>query len=83
MLTQPAWQFTREDAARITQPVLNAAGADTPSYFREIYETIEGWLPQAENFIASQSSHAMLQLNPKGIADRLARFFADHPLDAR
>jgi pimeloyl-ACP methyl ester carboxylesterase len=76
----PAWTFTREDAARITQPVLNMVGVDTRPYFREAYETIRTWLPQAENFELPDANHCMLQMNPKGAAERLAGFFSRHPM---
>ena len=74
------WSFTREEAARISQPVLNMTGANTTPYFREIYETVRSWLPQAENFVLPNASHCMLQMNPKGAAERLASFFSSHPL---
>ena len=74
------WQFTREDAARITQPVLNLRGANTNPYFREIHETVRTYLPHSENFVVPQASHAMLQINPKGVAERLAGFFSSHRL---
>ena len=75
-----AWRFTVEEAARITQPVLNVVGAHTTAYFRDVHETIRTWLPQAEHFVLPDASHAMLQTNPKGIAERLASFFSKHPL---
>ena len=62
------WTFTTEEAARISQPVLNIRGADTTSYFKEAYETMEGWLPQAENFVMPNANHCVLQTNPKGAA---------------
>jgi pimeloyl-ACP methyl ester carboxylesterase len=74
------WTFTHAEAARIAQPVLNMRGANTPPYFREIYETVQTWLPQAENFVLPNAPHAMLQSNPSGAADRLASFFARHPI---
>ena len=74
----PAWTFTREDAARITQPVLNMVGVGTRTYFREVYETIRTWLPQAENVELPDANHCMLQMNPKGPAERLAGFFSRH-----
>jgi pimeloyl-ACP methyl ester carboxylesterase len=77
------WIFAREDATRITHPVINMAGADTRPYFREIYETIQTWLPHAENFIVPKATHAMLQNNPKAVAERLASFFSKHSLQAR
>lgn len=76
----PSWQFTRDDAARITQPVLNMVGANSKSYFQEIHETIQSWLPHAENFVLPNATHAMLQTNPKGAAERLVSFFSSHQL---
>jgi pimeloyl-ACP methyl ester carboxylesterase len=75
-----SWTFTQEDASRITQPVLNITGVETTPYFRETYETLRNWLPQAENAELPNANHSMLQLNPKGKAERLAEFFARHPI---
>jgi pimeloyl-ACP methyl ester carboxylesterase len=74
------WSFTGEDAARITQPVLNLRGASTVSYMREVHETVRTWLPQAETDVLPDATHAMTQTNPKGAAERLARFFASYKL---
>lgn len=41
-----SWEFTHEDAARITQPVLNMVGANTRAYFREVHDAIRTWLPK-------------------------------------
>lgn len=79
-LAGPEWTFTREDAARITQPVLNMVGVNTRPYFREVYDTLRTWLPQAENVELPDANHCMLQTNPKGAAERLAGFFSCHPL---
>jgi pimeloyl-ACP methyl ester carboxylesterase len=75
-----AWQFTEEDATRITQPVLNVRGGDTTDYFREAYETIQVWLPQAENVIVPNSPHTVLQTAPKDAAEELVNFFARHQI---
>jgi pimeloyl-ACP methyl ester carboxylesterase len=80
MAALPAWNFGKEDAARITQPVLNIVGGKTNSFFRDIFETIKIWLPQAENYVVADSPHCILQAQPKEIAERLTRFFASHPL---
>jgi pimeloyl-ACP methyl ester carboxylesterase len=74
------WQFTRQDAARIAQPVLNLRGANTRSYFQEIHETLRTWLPHAENFELPNATHSMLQTNPKGAAECLVSFFSRHRL---
>jgi pimeloyl-ACP methyl ester carboxylesterase len=75
-----SWQFAREDAARIHQPVLNLSGANTKPYFREIHETVRMWLPHAESSELPNATHAMLQTNPKGAAERLVSFFSRYPL---
>jgi pimeloyl-ACP methyl ester carboxylesterase len=75
-----AWTFTREDAARITQPVLNMVGASTRAYFRDVHGTIRTWLPHAENLELPDATHAALQTNPKGAAERVAAFFSRHPM---
>ena len=72
------WQFTHEDASRITQPVLNLRGANTKPYFKEIHETVRTWLPHAEHSELADATHAMLQTNPKGAAERLVSFFSRH-----
>jgi len=74
------WQFTHDDAARITQPVLNLRGANTKPYFKEIHETVRTWLPHAEHSELDDATHAMLQTNPKGAAERLVSFFSRHPM---
>ena len=75
-----AWTFTNEDASHITQPVLNMMGVNTRSYFREIYDTVRTWLPQAENVELPNATHCMLQTNPRGAAECLASFFSRHRL---
>ena len=75
-----SWEFTEEDAGKITKPVLNMVGANSAPFFWEIHETIQKWLPHAEKFVVPDSSHAMLQLNPKVVAERLVNFFVSHPI---
>jgi pimeloyl-ACP methyl ester carboxylesterase len=77
-----SWTFTREQAAQIAQPVINMRGANTRPYMQEAYETMRMWLPQAENFVVPQATHAMLQTNPKAVAERLASFFSSHRLES-
>jgi pimeloyl-ACP methyl ester carboxylesterase len=74
------WQFTHEDADRITQPVLNLSGTNTTPYFKEIHQTVRTWLPDAEHSELADATHAMLQTNPKGAAERLVSFFSRHPM---
>jgi pimeloyl-ACP methyl ester carboxylesterase len=75
-----AWRFAGEDAAGITQPVLNLRGANTTVDFREIYDAVRAWIPHAESDVVPDASHAMMQMNPSATAQRLAAFFSKHPL---
>jgi pimeloyl-ACP methyl ester carboxylesterase len=74
------WSFGPEDAARITCPVLNLTGERTRPYFKEIHETIKQWMPHAENVVLPDTTHFMLEMNPKGCAEALCSFFAQHPI---
>jgi pimeloyl-ACP methyl ester carboxylesterase len=47
MAALPAWHFTQAEAAQIGQPVLNVVGEHSTPYFREVFETLCSWLPQA------------------------------------
>lgn len=75
-----AWSFTAEDAAKVTQPVLNMTGENTFSDFRTIYVTVKQWFPQAKSVVLADATHAMFQTNPAGSAEQLVAFFQSHPL---
>jgi len=74
------WRFTVEDAARIRQPVLSVVGTETAPIFRESHDLVKQWLPQAEELVVPQATHALQQMNPSAVADGLGRFLARHPL---
>jgi pimeloyl-ACP methyl ester carboxylesterase len=78
------WSFTREDAERIKQPVLSVYHEDPVwSGFRETHELLVEWLPQAETFVLPNATHLLQVMNPRGMAEALADFFAGHPLQVR
>jgi pimeloyl-ACP methyl ester carboxylesterase len=75
------WQFTREDAARITQPVLSVLGANTdasiglPTY-SEIHARVLDWFPNAKPFVLPRAAHLLQVENPHDMAEGLAAFLA-------
>jgi pimeloyl-ACP methyl ester carboxylesterase len=75
------WQFTSEDAARVTQPVLSVVGANTdaaiglPTY-SEINERVLEWFPNAKPFMLPHAAHLLQVENPRGMAEGLAAFLA-------
>jgi len=70
------WRVTAEDARRIYQPVLSVVGTETAPMFRESHDLIRQWLPQAEELVVPQATHALPYMNPSAVADGLARFLA-------
>jgi pimeloyl-ACP methyl ester carboxylesterase len=76
------WLFTREDARRITQPVLMAIGAKSnDAMTNSIQDVLLSWLPNAEPFVLPDATHLMQVENPRGMAEGLVAFYARHPLD--
>jgi pimeloyl-ACP methyl ester carboxylesterase len=77
------WHFTREDARRITQPVLGVLGAESSSMWpgwNEVQERLREWLPQTEPFVLAGANHALEERDPRGVANAMAPFFARHPM---
>jgi pimeloyl-ACP methyl ester carboxylesterase len=77
------WQFTKEDAARITQPALAIVGerslAMSPIW-QERHRLLLAWLPNVEGLVLSDTSHLLQVQNPRGVADALASFFSRHSM---
>jgi pimeloyl-ACP methyl ester carboxylesterase len=79
------WSFTRQDASRITQPVLAVMGAKSQEMdpiWGERQELLLTWLPNIESFVLPGAAHMLQIQNPRGMAEGLAVFFARHPLSA-
>jgi 3-oxoadipate enol-lactonase len=79
------WALKREDAGRISQPVLSVVGAKSMELFpiwRERHEMILAWLPKAEGFVLPDATHLLHVQYPRAVAEALAAFFARHPLRA-
>jgi pimeloyl-ACP methyl ester carboxylesterase len=77
------WQFTREDAGRITQPVLAVFGSESVKDWvgwAEVQARVQEWMPQAEPFVLAGSNHALEEMDPSGVAAAMAAFLARHPM---
>ncbi len=75
-----AWSFTRENAGRITQPVLAVVGTRTEEVFRLRHELLRTWLPNVEPFLVADATHRLYLDNPRATAEGMAAFFERHPL---
>jgi pimeloyl-ACP methyl ester carboxylesterase len=79
------WRFTREDARRITQPVLSVLGSESAKDWAgwpEVHARVQEWLPQAEPFVLAGANHALEEMDPRGVAEAVSAFFARHPIPA-
>jgi pimeloyl-ACP methyl ester carboxylesterase len=79
------WSFEREDAARVTQPVLAVVGAlslEQSPIWGERQQLLLDWLPNVEPFVLPHATHLLEVENPRGLAEGLSDFFARHSLAA-
>ena len=77
------WFLTREDARRITQPVLGIFGSESASIWpgwHEVQERLREWLPQTEVFVLAGANHALQEKDPRGVAEAMVPFLARHPI---
>ena len=77
------WRFTRDDARRVTQPVLGVLGSESASTWpgwNEVQERLREWLPQTEPFVLAGANHALQERDPRGAAEAIAPFLARHPM---
>jgi pimeloyl-ACP methyl ester carboxylesterase len=72
------WRFGADDAARVTQPVLNVLGADR---FVEGAELVQSWLPHAQRLPVPEAGHLLMVQNPTAVAQGLTDFFTRQRLD--
>lgn len=78
------WQFGPAEAERIRHPALLVLGADSDAVtpmFGEMNAALAGWLPGAESVDLPGATHALQMMNPEGMAEMLADFFARHPVE--
>jgi hypothetical protein len=65
------WWFTQGNTRAIAERTL------------EVHQLMQAWLPQAEAFVLKGTTHGLMIIDPKGMAEGLAGFFARHPLPER
>lgn len=74
-----AWQFGREEAAAITQPLLSLRGTETEQLFVDGHELLQSWFPHLERCTIEGVAHLLHMQHPGPVARGLAEFFARHP----
>jgi pimeloyl-ACP methyl ester carboxylesterase len=79
-----AWQFGPDEGRRVAQPALGVLGADSDAVtplFSQANALLGALVPQTEPFVLSAATHGMPFMNPRGLAEGLAAFFARHPAE--
>lgn len=74
------WNFGAAEAQKISQPVMNLVGIDSPDVFKNVADVIAEWIPQAENYVVPDSSHTIMQMNPGHAAQLITDFVERHPI---
>jgi pimeloyl-ACP methyl ester carboxylesterase len=74
------WRFGQEEAASITQPVLDVLGAYSVSRFVEGSALTRSWFPHADHFVLPAAGHLLMAQNPMALAAELREYFTRHPL---
>lgn len=78
------WRFGAAEGARIKQPVLLVMGGNSHKVspvWQQRQSLLTDWLGNAEPFVLDGATHMLHLQSTRGMAERLARFVADHPLD--
>jgi pimeloyl-ACP methyl ester carboxylesterase len=72
--------FGPNEAARITQPILNVLGSASVQRFVEAAELVQSWFPHAERLTVPDAGHLLMVQNPTPLAQGLHDFVTRHPI---
>ncbi len=74
------WRFSREDARRISCPVLYIGGSESGPWFAQVRDLILEWLPAAHDVQIDGADHSLVVTHSRPVAVALASFTSHHPL---
>ena len=75
-----AWRFGREDALRITCPVLYIGGRDSGTWFAQVHDLILDWLPQAHDVMIEGADHSLMLTHSGAVAAAFTSFAGRYPI---
>jgi pimeloyl-ACP methyl ester carboxylesterase len=75
-----AWKFGRDEAAKISQPVLSVLGTQTERLFMEGQDLLHSWLPQTEDLVVEGLGHLLHMQRPDSVVRGIAAFLGRHPM---
>jgi pimeloyl-ACP methyl ester carboxylesterase len=74
------WRFSREDAQRISCPVLYIGGSESGPWFAQVRDLVLDWLPSAENIMIDGADNSVVVTHSREVAVAIASFTSHHPL---
>lgn len=74
------WHFGRDEAARISQPVLSVLGTATNRLFVDGHVLLHTWFPQIEDCRIDGVAHLLHIQQPMPVAQGVSAFLARHPI---
>jgi 3-oxoadipate enol-lactonase len=77
------WQFGRDDAARVTQPVLSIVGSDTGPVWVEVAAFLRSSMPDVDEQRIEGVGHFLHLQEPAPVARAIADFLARYPIPSR
>jgi pimeloyl-ACP methyl ester carboxylesterase len=75
-----AWEFSAEDANRITCPVLHVGGTDSGPWFGEVRRLVLDWFPGADDVVITGADHGLALTHAKEVAAAIDLFLRRHPM---
>lgn len=78
-----SWQFTAEEAAQISCPVLYVGGTDSGAWFAEVRQLMLEWLPHAGDVVIDGADHSLALTHARQLSEAIANFIADYPMPQR
>jgi pimeloyl-ACP methyl ester carboxylesterase len=78
-----AWQFGRNEAAKISQPVLSVLGTQSERLFAEGRDLLHSWFPQVEDLTVERVGHLLHMQQPEPVVRGVAAFLGRHPMGTR
>jgi pimeloyl-ACP methyl ester carboxylesterase len=75
-----AWILSRENARRISQPILYVLGAESGPHFERAKQALQSVATHTEEALLPGMNHLLMMRDPGMVARSIAGFLARHPL---
>jgi pimeloyl-ACP methyl ester carboxylesterase len=75
-----SWNFTREQAARISHPVFSVVAADTEPLWVEVAALLRSWIPHVEDCTIGGIGHLLHLQRPEPVTQAIAGFLTRHSI---